>query len=140
MSYSGTVPISALGVMFSPSITVLGQTVRADINIPVEDLASSAVNLAVDQLRPLIPQLVEAVVPPAMAAALPAAEGYILNTLWPKVKPKLRSEVDLALQKAGVKAGGVVSEATTKASMVGGLLIVGLLGAAVFVVRARRKA
>ena len=140
MSYTGTngLGVVGLGVVFSPSFSILGQTVKANIDLPVEYLAEQAVAVAVAQLTPLIPQLVEAVVPPAMNAALPAAEGYILNTLWPKVKPKLRAEVDLALAKAGVKASGVVSETTKKASIIGGMLIVGMIGAAVFVVRRRK--
>jgi hypothetical protein len=140
MSYATTQPYSGLGYTFSPSLSILGQTYRANVNIPIEDLASQAVNLAVAQLQPMIPQLVQAVVPPALEAALPAARTYILNTLWPDVKPKLRAEVDLALAKAGVKAGGIVSETTTKASIIGGLLITGVLGAAVVVVLNRKKA
>lgn len=139
MSYALTRPYSGLGLNFSPSLSILGQTYHASVDIPIEDFASQAVNLAVAQLQPLIPGLVQQVVPLAMNAALPAARTYILNTLWPDVKPKLRAEVDLALQKAGVKAGGIVSETTTKASIIGGLLITGILGAAVFVVLKKKK-
>jgi hypothetical protein len=139
MSYAPTIPYSGLGKVFSTTINTPFGNQTFSVDVPYEQWAEDAINVAVAQLQPLLPQLVQAVVPLAMNAALPAARTYILNTLWPDVKPKLRAEVDNALVKAGVKAGGIVSGATTKASIIGGLIITGILGAAVFVVASKKR-
>jgi hypothetical protein len=139
MSYAPTPPYSGLGKVFSTTINTPFGNQTFSVDVPYEQWAEDAINVAVAQLQPLLPQLVQAVVPLAMNAALPAARTYILNTLWPDVKPKLRAEVDNALVKAGVKAGGIVSGVTTKASIIGGLIITGILGAAVFVVASKKR-
>jgi hypothetical protein len=128
-----------LGVSFSPSFSILGQTVTAHVNLPVEDLAQQGINLAMAQLQARVPELVQAVVPAAMNAALPAARDYIIHTLWPDMKPLLRNEVNVALKKASAEAGTIVTSTTKTASIFGGILITGILGAAIFVVRSRRK-
>jgi len=76
------------------------------VQIPIEDMAKHAVDAA----WPTAQQKIEAEFP----KLLNQAQAAVINDLWPKLQPKLRTEVDYALAK-GQKTAALVGVAVVVA-------------------------
>jgi len=84
------------------------------VSIPIEDMAKHAVDAA----WPTAQQKIEAEFPKLLSQA----QAAVINDLWPKLQPKLRTEVDYALAK-GQKTAALVGLAVVVAIAVSAMWV-----------------
>jgi hypothetical protein len=121
-----------LGKVFTLTLSVPGigsQKFSADV--PYEDLAASAVQELKGQAIAALPSILN--------PALQQAGAYVTDTLWPTMQPKLRAELDRVITIAEGKVKDVEKRVTTKAVVVAGCLLLGVVGSAIFVIRSTRR-
>lgn len=108
---------SALG--YTTSITFPPPIGKQSISIPLEQIVKDATNVGVQQLQANMPAI--------MGPVFDEAENRVVNQLWPKIQPKLRSEIDRGVATA-VKAGAIG----------GAAILLGIFMSAVWVRKGRR--
>lgn len=115
-------PVGALGWTGTIKVKTPVGTENASITVPIEQAVDYAMSRAESKMNAMLPGL--------MDQALNRAGGYVTEELWPQMQPKLRIEVDRAMQKADNIATETKDDALTGAAILGGVLVLTIAGAA----------
>lgn len=132
MSYA---PVRGLGWTGTMTMKTPWGTEKASITVPIEQAADAAMNA----VWPIAERKMVAMLPGLMDMALKKAGGYVTGDLWPKMKPLMQGEVDVAIRKGEVVADDAVQTISTRAAILGGVLITTIAGAAWWIGRSRKR-